>query len=131
MLERRLLTILWVSTVCYRDSFILFSIIYIVMHSPIARQRLGKHIPAWAYENNHRASFARQRVSKQAFLSIEDGISLGSVQTDYKDVFGSMENSSSRVGSEESSFEMPTCRDMSLGAEELNCVESSELAVAE
>jgi hypothetical protein len=31
----------------------------------------------------------------------------------------------------ESSFETPACQDMSLEAEELNCVESSELAVAE
>jgi hypothetical protein len=28
-------------------------------------------------------------------------------------------------------FETPSCRDMSLGAEELNWVESSELAVAQ
>jgi hypothetical protein len=30
-----------------------------------------------------------------------------------------------------SSFEKPACRDMNLGAEELNGVDSSELAVAE
>jgi hypothetical protein len=32
---------------------------------------------------------------------------------------------------EETSFGTPACRDMSLGAEELNSLESSELAVAE
>jgi hypothetical protein len=35
------------------------------------------------------------------------------------------------VRSEESSLGTPACRDMSLGAEELNRVESSELAAAE
>jgi hypothetical protein len=38
---------------------------------PIARQRLGKHIPAEAYARNNRTSIARQRISKQAFSTIE------------------------------------------------------------
>jgi hypothetical protein len=40
-------------------------------------------------------------------------------------------NRSSRVGSEGLSFKTPACQDMSLGAEEMNGIESSELAVAE
>jgi hypothetical protein len=35
------------------------------------------------------------------------------------------------VQSEESRFEKPACHDMSLSAEELNCVESLEFAAAE
>jgi hypothetical protein len=38
---------------------------------PFARQRLGKHIPAEAYARNNRTSVARQRISKQAFSTIE------------------------------------------------------------
>jgi hypothetical protein len=37
----------------------------------------------------------------------------------------------SSVEKSQSSFETAACQDMSVGAEELNCVESSELAVAE
>jgi hypothetical protein len=37
----------------------------IVTHRPIARQGLGKHIPAEAYARNNRTSIARQRISKQ------------------------------------------------------------------
>jgi hypothetical protein len=37
---------------------------YIVTRIPIARQRLGKHIPAEAYAHNNKASIARQRISK-------------------------------------------------------------------
>jgi hypothetical protein len=33
---------------------------------PIARQRLGKHIPAEANARNNREYIARQRISKQA-----------------------------------------------------------------
>jgi hypothetical protein len=50
------------------------------------------------------------------------------VQSDYKEVLDSKEQHSSPV---ESSFETPASRDMSLVAEELNSVESSELAAAE
>jgi hypothetical protein len=42
-----------------------------------------------------------------------------------------VENSSQAAESEESNFETPAFQDMSLGAEELNWVESSELAVTE
>jgi hypothetical protein len=68
---------------------------------------------------------ARQRISKHAFLTTKVVFSVGSVQSGYKEVFSSIE------GIGESSFETPACRDVSLGAEKLNLVESSELAVAE
>jgi hypothetical protein len=48
------------------------------------------------------------------------------VQSGYKELFGSIEQY--RI---ELSFETPTCRDMSLEAEILNLVESSELKAAE
>jgi hypothetical protein len=41
---------------------------YIVMYRPTVRQRLGKHIPAEAYECNNRAFTARQRISKQSSI---------------------------------------------------------------
>jgi hypothetical protein len=47
------------------------SLINIVMYKPIARQRLGKHTPAEAYAGNNRTSVAKQRISKQAFTTIE------------------------------------------------------------
>jgi hypothetical protein len=43
----------------------------IVTYRSIARQRLGKHIPAEAYARNNRTSIARQRISKQALSTIE------------------------------------------------------------
>jgi hypothetical protein len=42
----------------------LYTIIYIVTCTPIARQRVGKHIPAEANARNNRRSIARQRVGK-------------------------------------------------------------------
>jgi hypothetical protein len=39
----------------------------IVTYRPIARQRLGKHIPEQVYASNNNTSIARQRVNKQAF----------------------------------------------------------------
>jgi hypothetical protein len=41
-------------------------VINIVTYRPIARQQLGKHIPAGANERNNRKSIARQRISKHA-----------------------------------------------------------------
>jgi hypothetical protein len=38
---------------------------------PIARQRLGKHIPAGANERNNRTSITRQRSCKHGFPTIE------------------------------------------------------------
>jgi hypothetical protein len=45
----------------HQDKFIIVTCI------PIARQRVGEHIPAGAYERNNRTSIARQRISKQAW----------------------------------------------------------------
>jgi hypothetical protein len=42
-----------------------------VTSRPIARQRLGKHIPEEACARNNRTSTVRQRISKQAFSTIE------------------------------------------------------------
>jgi hypothetical protein len=45
--------------------------LHIVTYRPIARQRLGKHIPAQEYARNNRMSIARQRTSQWASLIIE------------------------------------------------------------
>jgi hypothetical protein len=42
-----------------------------------------------------------------------------SVQSGYKEMFGSIEHNSIRVEREESSFGMPACRVMIFGAQEL------------
>jgi hypothetical protein len=97
----------------------------IATYRPIARQRLGKLIPARANARSNRTFSARHRISKHASLRIEAVFSAWSVQSGYKEVFSSMKRS------KESSFGTPACRDMNLGAEELNWVGSSELAVAE
>jgi hypothetical protein len=60
-------------------------------YKPIARQRLGKHIPTGANELNNRTSVARQRISKHASLTIEAVFSAWSVQSGYKEVFGNIE----------------------------------------
>jgi hypothetical protein len=83
---------------------------YIVACIPIARQRLGKHIPAEAKARNNRTSIARQRISQHAFLTIDAVFSALSVQSGYKDVFGSLE----------ARFGTPICRDTSFEEEELN-----------
>jgi hypothetical protein len=41
--------------------------INIVTYRSVARQRLGKHIPAEAYGRSNRTSIIRQRISKKAF----------------------------------------------------------------
>jgi hypothetical protein len=43
----------------------------IVRHRPIARQRLGKHIPAGDNARNNRTFIATQRISKHASLTTE------------------------------------------------------------
>jgi hypothetical protein len=58
---------------------------------PIARQRLGKHTPAWVNARKNRTFIARQQISKHAFLTIEVVFSVVSVQSGYKEVFGSTE----------------------------------------
>jgi hypothetical protein len=64
---------------------------------PIARQRLGKRTPAGANARNSRTSIARQRISKQASLTIEAVFSAWSVQNNYKEVFGGIEQDRTEV----------------------------------
>jgi hypothetical protein len=45
---------------------------HIVTYRPIARQRLGKHIPAEVYARNNKTSIARRRINKHAFLTTEN-----------------------------------------------------------
>jgi hypothetical protein len=40
-------------------------------HISIARQRLGKNIPVEGYAHNNRTPIIRQRISKQAFSTIQ------------------------------------------------------------
>jgi hypothetical protein len=89
----------------------------IVTYIPIARQRLGKHSLAGANARNNRTSIARQLISKHACLTIEAVFSAWSVQSRYKEVFGSIEKAETIV---EWSFQTPARQGMSLGAEELN-----------
>jgi hypothetical protein len=64
----------------------------------IARQRLDKHIPARDNASQNRAAIAGQRISKHASLATEAAFSVGSVQSGYKEVFGSIgQNCSSLV----------------------------------
>jgi hypothetical protein len=58
------------------------------MDKPIARQRLGKHIPAGAHASNKMMSIAQQRINKHASLTTETVFSAWSVQSGYKEVFG-------------------------------------------
>jgi hypothetical protein len=62
----------------------------------IARQRLSKHIPARAKASKTRTSIARQWISKYASLTIEAVFSVVSVQSGFKEVFGSTEQDNSR-----------------------------------
>jgi hypothetical protein len=50
----------------------------------LARQRLGKHIPAEADSRNNRASITRQRIIKDAFLTIEAAFFAWPVRSGYK-----------------------------------------------
>jgi hypothetical protein len=59
--------------------------------TPIARQRLGKDIPARANERKNRRSVARQPISEHTLLTIEAVFSVGSVRSGYKEVSGSVE----------------------------------------
>jgi hypothetical protein len=49
----------------------------IVTCIPIARQGVGKHVPAEANARNNRTSIATQRSCKYASLTIEDGVFRG------------------------------------------------------
>jgi hypothetical protein len=104
----------------YQSEICTVDFIDIVMCILTARQWLGKHIPAEANVQNSRTSIARQRINRHSSLTIEAVFSAWSVQSGYKEVFHSLEQYRTIVKSGESSFETPACRDMSLGAEELN-----------
>jgi hypothetical protein len=58
----------------------------IVTYRPIARQRLGKHIRAGANAHTHWTSNVRQRISKQAYLTVEAVFSSWSVQSGHNEV---------------------------------------------
>jgi hypothetical protein len=60
--------------------------LYTVKCIPIARQRLGKHIPARANTGKNRTSITRKRISKHPFLTIEAVFSVASVRSGYKEV---------------------------------------------
>jgi hypothetical protein len=60
---------------------------------PIAKQRLGKHIPTEANASKNRTSIIRQRISKYALLTIKVVFSPWSVQSGYKELFSSRVNS--------------------------------------
>jgi hypothetical protein len=99
----------------------------------IDRQKLAKQIPAEANVRN-RKSIAKQLRVKRASSTIRvcvlcviraEGLQKDIVRR--RDQVLEVENGS-RVESEGSNFETPGCLDMSLGAEEMNGVESSELA---
>jgi hypothetical protein len=80
---------------------------HIVTCTPIARQRLGKHIPARANSPKNMTSIARQRISKHASLTIDAVFYLGSVQSGYKKVFGSTEEEQSSEGKSRVSGRQP------------------------
>jgi hypothetical protein len=75
--------------------------------------------------HKNRSSIARQRIIKHTSFTIEAVSSAWPLQSDCTEVFSCIK------GSEKSSFGAPACWDMSLGAEEMNSVECSELAAAE
>jgi hypothetical protein len=50
--------------------------VYIVTRIPIARQRVGKHIPATRARNN-RTSIAKQRSNEHISLTTEDDVFSG------------------------------------------------------
>jgi hypothetical protein len=84
---------------------------------PIAKQRVGKHIPARANAGNNTTSITRQRISKHPSLTIEAVFSVASVQSDYSEVVGSIEQDRTEVvESNRIEFETPACQDMNLGA---------------
>jgi hypothetical protein len=56
----------------------------------IARQRLGKHIPAGANACSNMIFIARQRINKCPSLTIEAVFSAWSMQSGYKEVLNSI-----------------------------------------
>jgi hypothetical protein len=65
----------------------------------IARQRLDKQIPTRANTSNNRMSIVRQRISKHASLTIESMFPEWSVQCGYIELFASIDQYSTAVGS--------------------------------
>jgi hypothetical protein len=62
-------------------------VLIIVTCISVARQRLGKHIPAQGNSLNNTTPIARQRIIKHTSLTIEVVFSMGSVQSGHKEVF--------------------------------------------
>jgi hypothetical protein len=79
------------STVC---ACVCVCVCNIVTCMLVARERLGNHIPVWVNGRKNRKPTARQRISKHASLKIEAVFSVGSVQSSYIEVFGSIESRS-------------------------------------
>jgi hypothetical protein len=97
-----------------------------VTHKPIARQRLGKHIPAGTNARNNKTSIARQRGSKHASITIEAVFSAWSVQNGYKEAFGSIEQDRTVV-----EFRGNSLPGYELGSGGIELSSVFELAVAE
>jgi hypothetical protein len=68
-------------------------------------------------------SIARKRISKHASLTIEAVFSSWAVRSGYKEVFGSIKQHRTVVGSEESNFEAPAAGICAL--DQRNRIESS------
>jgi hypothetical protein len=109
-----------ISKYCSRKHSVAITNILWCVYSLLCNDSVG------ANARNNRKSTARQQRGKRASSTIEVVFSAWSVQNNYKEVFGSIQQDWIEL-----SFETQACQDMSLRAEELNWVESSELAVAE
>jgi hypothetical protein len=53
---------------CFVFDVLIFVYLNIVTYRPIARQRLGKHIPEEAYVRKNKTSIVRQRISIQTLI---------------------------------------------------------------
>jgi hypothetical protein len=100
-------------------------------YTPTARQQLGKHIPEGANARNNRTSIARQRISKHASLTIEAVFSAWSVQSGYKQPFGSTEEYRTVVESGRVEFRVASLPGYVLESREIELSRVSELAAAE
>jgi hypothetical protein len=75
------------SQIVLRNSYFLDTVTY----RPNARQQLSKHIPTGDNAGNNRKFIARKRINKHASLTIKAVFSVWSLQSGYKEVFGSIE----------------------------------------
>jgi hypothetical protein len=91
------MTVICIATPSFRLPY--FNFLYIVTNISIARQRLGKDIPARANARKNKTSIAIQRISKHSSLTTKAVFSVWSVQRGYKKVFGSTEQLLSRTWS--------------------------------